>query len=176
MTASDKPADASFLSGSDAEQGHKPLRLRASDQEDLQILSSLLQDALVPVKDLLFLREEACFAGILNRFCWERHKAAGGNQDERPAERILCSLRIGKVRKVRQKNIHPGEADHLLNLLSVSVEPVPADMAGTGSVQILLTFSGQVAIGILADSIAVSLEDLGDAWPTTWTPTHNPDA
>ena len=48
------------------------LKLRAHDAEDLAVVSSLLQDAIVPAKEMTFLAAERRFVMVANRFMWER--------------------------------------------------------------------------------------------------------
>src|SRR5258708_37191289 len=54
-----------------AEPGGK-LKLRAEDEEDLAIVSTFLQDALVRVAEMVFLPDEQRFVLVANRFMWER--------------------------------------------------------------------------------------------------------
>ena len=61
MTNSDDPGS-----------GGAPLRLLARDSADIEVLSTLLQDAIVPGVDMLFDRDRKRFIFIANRFCWER--------------------------------------------------------------------------------------------------------
>ena len=52
--------------------GQRRLKLRARDPEDLGIISACLQDALVPLADMVFQRTEKRFVLVANRFMWER--------------------------------------------------------------------------------------------------------
>jgi hypothetical protein len=45
-----------------------PLKLLALDEEDLQVVSSHLQDAVVRVGDMAYVPSQKRFAAILNRF------------------------------------------------------------------------------------------------------------
>ena len=49
----------------------KPLKLIALDEEDLAVVSSHLQDAVVRVGDMAYLPSKKRFAAVLNRFDWE---------------------------------------------------------------------------------------------------------
>ena len=64
--------DARFEDGVEA-----PLNIGAFDTADLQILSSLVQDAVFPLTEIKWLAGERRFALLLNRFRWE---AAPGAQ------------------------------------------------------------------------------------------------
>jgi hypothetical protein len=48
-----------------------PLKLRARDLEDMAVIASVLQDALVPLRDVAFLKREKRFVMVVNRFRWE---------------------------------------------------------------------------------------------------------
>src|SRR5260370_15765146 len=59
------------------------LKLRAEDEEDLAVVSTILQDALVLIGEMAFLPEEKRFALVANRFCWECKPSDGGKLFER---------------------------------------------------------------------------------------------
>ncbi len=65
--------------------GTGPLKLRAHDIEDLRALATCLQDALVPVADLTYLKAEKRFVMVANRFKWE-----GGAQTAPAPETALA--------------------------------------------------------------------------------------
>ena len=48
----------------------EPSKLIALDEEDLAVLSSLLQDAVLRVADMAYLPKQRRFAAALNRFEW----------------------------------------------------------------------------------------------------------
>ncbi len=50
------------------------LKLVALDEEDLQVLSAHLQDAVLKVSDLQYLANEKRFILTANRFVWEESK------------------------------------------------------------------------------------------------------
>ena len=51
------------------------LKLRAHDQEDLQVIAAHLQDAIVPVSEMLFLPHAQRFILVANRFRWREAAA-----------------------------------------------------------------------------------------------------
>jgi len=66
-----------------------PLKLRAVDEADVEVLGACLQDALVPAHDMSFLAEEKRFVLVANRFCWEKLEksgASGGAEQGEAAE------------------------------------------------------------------------------------------
>ena len=49
----------------------KPLRLIAFDASDLQVISTMVQDAIFPVAEMSWRSHERRFLLLLNRFRWE---------------------------------------------------------------------------------------------------------
>ena len=60
----------------------QPLKLIAEDPADLTVLAACLQDALVPVSDMAWLKDEGRFALAVNRFMWERPAESAGGSGE----------------------------------------------------------------------------------------------
>ena len=92
-----------------AEQRHRPtdaLKLLARDEEDLAVISAILQDALIPVSEMAYLPEEHRFALVANRFRWE---APPGRPREK-LERRLTGFSIGGVSAVRRRGAGPARA------------------------------------------------------------------
>jgi Protein of unknown function (DUF2948) len=133
------------------------LRLKAVDREDLTIIASCLQDALVLVGDMVFLPDVQRFVLVANRFGWEK---ASPHADER--DRVTCGITFGNVSAVRKRGFDLHESDRILALLTIQ----PAEGA------IDLIFSGDSAIRLETTQILCHLEDVGEPWPTQWRPSH----
>ena len=130
--------DARFADGAE-----RPARLRAFDAEDLQVISSLCQDAVLSAADMRWDRKTRRFALLINRFRWEMSGA----------ERVRSILAIDEVTGVhRQGQFAP---DSILSILSVTFEPA-ADGAG----RIILTLAGDGAVAISAEALEVTLRDV----------------
>lgn len=140
-----------------------PLKLVARDLEDLSVISSMLQDAIVPPVDMTYLPDQGTFALALNRFRWET--AADGP----PYERTHAGLRIDHVTAVRRKGVDPqGDKDRLLDLLAVAYAEGTEDQPSA----VHLQFAGERAIRLEVSALSVALADLGEPWPTQWKPGH----
>jgi len=136
------------------------LKLRAADADDLAILSAHVQDALVPLADMAWLREERRFVLALNRFRWE---AVAETRDGAPLHaRTHSLLSIAAVRAVRRRGLDGVDPHAPLNLLGITGEGDAID----------LTFAGGGIVRIEADGIALFLEDVGEDWPTRSRPSH----
>ena len=154
--------DARFEDGRET-----PLRLVARDGEDLQVLSSLVQDAVFPVTEMTWKKSGRRFAILLNRFRWEDRAAA--ERRRRPFERVQSVLTIEDVQGVATQGITQGDPDMVLALLSISFEP---GEDGTGAV--LLTLAGDGAIRIAVETLEVMLADVTRPYvaPSRKAPRH----
>jgi hypothetical protein len=163
--------------------GTTPLKLRAHDAEDLRALAVCLQDALVPVSDMTYLKPDRRFVMVANRFKWEgsaqsalepaatpepvpADQARDAKFEEADAgpvyQRVNCALTFDWVRHVRFRGLDPGQTDQILNLLTIEAEPG----------RITLVFSDGATIRLEVSDIRCHLEDLGEPWPTRWRPSH----
>jgi len=142
-----------------------PLRLIALDEEDLAVISTHVQDAIVRVVDLAFRPAERRFALAMNRFDWEGAIADPG---ERRFERRRAILRFERVLAAKTLGINPRATGTALELLAVAF--APAEPPGGA---ILLTFAGGAAIRLEVECIEAQLTDIGAAWATRVAPEHD---
>jgi hypothetical protein len=142
----------------------KPLKLIALDEADLEVVSSLLQDAVIRVADMIYLPTQKRFAAILNRFDWEKAEGGNGRKDYR---RRRTALRFDRVLSAKHKRLRPVAGDKVLSLLAISFEP---SVAPSGYVT--LTFSGDASIQLEVECIEAELKDLGLVWRTRSKPEH----
>lgn len=140
-----------------------PLKLLALDEEDLAVVSSHLQDAVVRVGDIAYLPSQKRFAAVLNRFDWESASKPGAKD----FQRRRTALRFDRVLSAKHKDLRPDAKDRVLSLLAVSFE---AGDAPSG--QITLTFSGDISIELEVECLEAEMRDLGPAWSTRHKPEH----
>ena len=138
------------------------LKLSATDEKDLNIMSGALQDAIVPIGDITYRPADKAFVFVANRFRWEA--AEGGDS----AERINAGVIFSNVVDVKRRGIDFRGRGRFLNLLAISCK---ADGASEGS-SVQLTFSGDTAIRLQITGLLCHLEDFGEPWPTQWRPEH----
>ena len=147
--------------------GGSPLKLRIADAADLEVASTLLQDALVPVGDIAWLPSERRFVMVVNRFRWE----SSGDERASDSERVLAGVSFGAVTTVRLRDIDLGRRDMFLSLLAI----VAAEGDGGGPV-VDIAFAGtegtRPTIRIAVERLDGLVEDFGEAWPTSWRPAH----
>ena len=157
----------------------KPLRLRALDDVDLRTVAACLQDALVPLSEIAYLKGERRFVMVANRFRWESAPPAPPVSGAQPAkdvrfadadggaryQRVNCGVCIDRVQAVRFKGLDMRRKAQILNLLTLECQP--------GA--ITLIFAGGASIRLETSGIRCHLEDLGEPWPTHWRPSHPED-
>jgi hypothetical protein len=137
--------DARFEDGAEA-----PLNLGAMDPEDLQVISSLSQDAIFPITEMTWRAGERRFAILINRFRWEDQ----GRTRHAP-ERVQSLLVIDNVLRVASQGIDRNDHDTVLSLLSVTFEP-----GEEGSGHLILTLAGDGAIRLEIEALEVTLKDV----------------
>ena len=140
--------DAKFEDG-----GEEPLRLVAQDVEDLKVISTLVQDAVLPVTELAYDAKRRRFAILLNRFRWEDRVEA--ERVGRAYERVRSVLVVEDVQKVQSFGFDRAEKDLVLSLLSMEFEP---GEDGTG--RLTLTLAGDGAIALDVEALEVRLDDV----------------
>ena len=139
--------DATFEDGA-----AKPLRLVAMDEDDLQVLSALCQDAVFPASEMQWQRGRARFGILLNRFRWEDVPFA--QRGGRTPERVQSVLAVETVDRVASQGVPRGDADTILSVLSVTFEP------GESGGAVILTLAGDGAIRLQVSELEVALRDV----------------
>lgn len=133
--------------------GDQPLHLKAMDGDDLQVISSLTQDAVFPTTEMNWDRRQRQFAILLNRFRWEDAPDAASRG--RAYERVQSVLLIADVQNVASQGIDVSDADTVLSLLSMNFVP-GAD--GTGRLELVLAGDGAIALDV--EVLDVTLKDV----------------
>lgn len=152
--------DARFEDGAES-----PLNLGAEDAADLEVVSSLIQDAVFPITEMAWRPSQRQFALLLNRFRWE-----DGARDRHGAERVQSMLVVEDVRRVSSQGIDRGDTDTILSLMSLTFEP---GEDGTGD--IILTLAGDGAIRLSVEALGATLRDVTRPYraPSGNAPNHD---
>jgi len=155
-------SDASFHDGREA-----PLNLGAQDDADLQVISTLAQDAIFPVTEMSWRSSERRFALLVNRFRWEDRETAEARS--RDYERVQSLLVVDNVLGVSSQGVDRKDKDLILSLLSVSFEA-----AEDGAGHVLLTLAGDGALRLSVEALEVSLRDVTRPYraPSRHVPDH----
>jgi hypothetical protein len=138
------------------------LKFVVLDEEDLEVVSAHLQDAVVKVADVLWRPQEKRLVVALNRFDWEGAQAATPEYRRRRS-----ALRFERVLACKCRDVNPAGKDAVLNLLAVEFAETNAP-----SGVVTLIFSGGPALRLEVECLEAELADLGPTWTATKCPMH----
>ena len=139
------------------------LKLLGKNQEDLRIISAYLQDSILIVKNIVFLRKNRTFIMIVNRFMWEDVEKGIFRQNKR----IRCAIKFEEVIKVESKNINQKNKNKPLECLAIKCSPIFEE-----TYKINIFFAGNSIITVISEVIEVTLHDLGKPWKVKHIPIH----
>ena len=139
------------------------LKLLGKNQEDLKIISAYLQDSILIVKDIVFLKQNRTFVMIVNRFMWEDVEKGFFRQNKR----IRCAVKIEEVIKVESKNINQKNKNKPLECLAIKCSSIIDE-----TYKIKIFFAGGSIITVISEVIEVALRDLGKPWSVKHIPIH----
>ena len=138
------------------------LKLLALNDDDLKVLSAHLQDSVVLVKDIIFLKKSRTFLMMVNRFMWEDVERGIFRENKR----IRCAIKFENVLEVKSRNISQKKKDKILELLSIDSE------IKNNKKELLITFAGNNEIILIVEEINILLDDVGASWKVKHTPKH----
>jgi len=139
------------------------LQLIGKNQEDLQIISTYLQDSIVTVKDMVFLKKNRTFIIIVNRFMWEDLEKDVFKKNKR----TRCAIRFEEVLGVKSKNINQKNNEKNLECLAIE-----SHLVNEQGYEINIFFAGDSIITIIVEAIEVLMRDIGKPWIVKHAPMH----
>ncbi|GLS29225.1 Protein of unknown function [Mesorhizobium albiziae] len=139
------------------------LKLVALDEQDLNIISAHVQDAVMKIGDLEFLPRAKRFVVPMNRFAWE---AVSGVLRKR-GERRQSVLHFDRVLSAKTAGMDRDKPADILSLLAIRFAE-----AETPAGAIELDFSGGATVRLEVECIEARLADLGAAWEASSLPSH----
>lgn len=142
------------------------LKLVALDEEDLQVLSAHLQDAVLKLSDCKYYAREKRFVLSANRFVWEEAKRKFLRKPT--YQRRRTALHFNRVTGVKAYGIDQQKPEEVLSLLAIQFI---AGEAPSGTIE--LTFSANAAIRLDVECIEAQMADLGSAWEAASLPKHD---
>lgn len=159
-------SDARFEDGAT----ETPLRLIARGAEDLAVISTLVQDAMLTPGQMLYAAKKRRFALGLNRFRWEdagRAQAVG-----RGFERVQTLLVVEGVQQVQSVGIDRADGVQALELLALSFAATD-DLGGW----LHLHLSGDADLRLKVEVLDISLRDVTRPYlaPSGKMPDHGTD-
>ena len=138
----------------------KKIKLLASTEYDLDIISHLCQDAILSKEEFFFDKEKKLFVATLSRYCWEK-EGDRINKDDKVYYRVVCGLQIKNVIAFNYKNYN--NKCSFFNLLAITYKQN----------KIFLQFSKSMEIILNCKKISILIEDIDIPWPTKLKPYHN---
>ena len=138
---------------------YKPVALSANDNKGVEIISALLQDALLPPSDMTYMAGDNAFVVVANRVVGEL-----STDDE--TMRVNCALYIQGVGQVQNKNRPSDDSEIPLNILAVLYD--------NNAKTITLQFSDDIAVRLhVGDDFTLLLKDLDEPYTTPNAPKHD---
>ena len=135
-----------------ADADPRPLTLMAEDETDLRIISTLVQDAVLPASEIGYDPKARRLALLLNRFRWEDVEQAGA--ERRPFERVRALLIVHDVLRLQSDGIDR-DKDTVLELLALTWQP-----GDDGTGRLLLEVAGDGTLAAEVECINLELRDV----------------
>jgi hypothetical protein len=139
------------------------INLIGKNQDDLRIISAYLQDSIVTVKDIVFLKQNRTFVMIVNRFMWKDAEKI----DSRKNKRIRCAVKFEEVIKVESMNINQKNKNKPMECLAIE-----CSVSNDQTYKTIIFFAGNGIITLISEAIEVVLQDLGKSWSAKHIPRH----
>ena len=139
--------DASFLEGADS-----ALYLGAFTRDDVEVISTILQDGIFFINDLAWFKKKRQVAVLVNRFRWE-NKSEYTDKNSTP-ERVKSLLIIDNVLNISSQGIDRSDSSAPLNLLNLDLKKTKKNIFLT------LLLSNFGAIRFELDAIELSIKDV----------------
>ena len=136
---------------------NEPLKLQAQDQDDVTVISTLLQDAVILHSELRYEPSRGTFGLIAQRYGWEN--------GEQP-HRVNTRLTVSGVTKVATRGLPaPGDAVAPTAMIVLAVEQDAQSLT--------IRFTGGTALRLtLIDGWRLHFEDFGPEWPCQCPAAH----
>ena len=131
------------------------LKLTIRDEDDLTVLSALLQDATVLIGDMGYDPEAKQFMMVAARFLEQENSDASA--------RRLIGVNFDGITSILRRGINLSDRDKVLNLLAIRMNHP----------NIELVFSGEAMLRLECAGIKVYAADLGEGWTTQFSPQHD---
>ena len=141
------------------EYDFKKLKIKFLDKDEIKIFSTLCQDGIFSIDEIIYNRSNKILIATFSRFCWE---FLGKKIKDETFYRVVSGIRICNVNKINYLNKDKIGSSKFINLLSVDNDKN----------EITLNFSLDVTIKLFIEKIEIYLDDLDMPWPTGKKPMH----
>ena len=151
--------DKKNISGHHNEYDFKKLKIKFLDKDEIKIFSTLCQDGIFSIDEIIYNKSDKILIATFSRFCWEFVDKKIKNEI---FYRVVSGIRICNVNKITYTNKDKINSSKFINLLSVDYDKN----------QITLNFSLDIKIKLFIEKIEIYLDDLDMPWPTGKKPMH----
>ena len=141
------------------EYDFQKLKLKFLDKDEIKIFSTLCQDGIFSIDEIIYNKSDKVLIATFSRFCWEFVEK---NINDKTFYRVVSGIRIFNVNKINYVNKDKIDTSKFINLLSVNNQEN----------EIVLNFSLDITIKLLIEKIEIYLDDLDMPWPTGKKPMH----
>ena len=141
------------------EYDFKKLKLKFLDKDEIKIFSTLCQDGIFSVDEIIYNNSDKILIATFSRFCWE---FVGKKIKDKTFYRVVSGIKICNVNKINFINKDKISSLKFINLLSVDFRKN----------EIILNFSTDITIKLFIEKIEIYLDDLDMPWPTGKKPMH----
>ena len=141
------------------EYDFQKLKLKFLDKNEIKIFSTLCQDGIFSIDEIIYNKSDKILIATFSRFCWE---FVGKKIKDETFYRVVSGIRICNVNKITYTNKDKINSSKFINLLSVDYDKN----------EIALNFSLDVTIKLFIEKIEIYLDDLDMPWPTGKKPMH----
>ena len=151
--------DKKNISGHLNDYDYTKLKIKFLDKDEIKIFSTLCQDGIFSIDEIIYNKSDKILIATFSRFCWEFVEKK--IKDE-TFYRVVSGIRICNVNKITYTNKDKINSSKFINLLSVDYDKN----------QITLNFSLDITIKLFIEKIEIYLDDLDMPWPTAKKPMH----
>ncbi len=151
--------DKKIISKHIDEYDFQKLKLKFLDKDEIKIFSTLCQDGIFSIDEIIYNKSDKIFIATFSRFCWEFVEK---KIKDKTFYRVVSGIRICNVNKIKYVNKDKIDTSKFINLLSVNNQEN----------EIILNFSLDITIKLLIEKIEIYLDDLDMPWPTVKKPMH----
>ena len=141
-----------MISSENSSDKYKNLSLMAVNENDLNIVSALVQDAVLKTNNIRWIKKRCRFSLLVNRFRWEL--LPNELQLRVPFGRIQAMLAFDGVLKVFSSGVENALENEILSILRIEL------IKKKRLNEIKLFFSGNILIKLEVEFIQVFLQDL----------------
>ena len=132
----------------------KNLKLNATSEDDIKVISAHLQDSITQVKNIAHLKKNKIFLIQFNRFMWEDIEKGVFRKNKR----IISVLKFENVINVNSKNLNQKNTERFLDFLAIETK---------------LLSDKNYEVKLNLEIIECFLEDISDPWETKNKPKHD---